>query len=123
MFSKNPVSFIIQLICGWASRVLLYVALRCSCLANLEAFLGQMRYKIPPARCRLYSGSSYRLDVPEKASKGWRPGGILIRCPNYLRWPFLTQRSRGSTLSSLLISELLTLPLGFSQAALQDKLI
>jgi len=52
-------------------------------LGDPEAFPGQKRYVIPPAD----SGSARGL-LPvgraRKTSKGRRPGGILIRCPNHL---------------------------------------
>jgi len=44
-----------------------------------EAFPGQKRYIIPPAGSGSAPGS-----LPQKISKGRRPGSILIRCPYHL---------------------------------------
>lgn len=54
---------------------------------------------------------SSQMDMPGKTSKGKCPGGLLIRCPNHLTWLFSSQRSSGSTQSSLLMSEFLTISL------------
>ncbi len=54
----------------------------------------------PSSVCWVYPGVSYQLDM-QKASKGRRPEGILIRCPNHLDWLLSTRRSSGSSPSSL----------------------
>lgn len=39
----------------------------------------------------------------QETTKERRPGGVLTRCLNHFNWPFSTQRSSGSTPSSLRI--------------------
>ncbi|KAK0151754.1 hypothetical protein N1851_006880 [Merluccius polli] len=73
----------------------------------------------PSSQFWVYPVVSYQLDVPGKPPRG----GILIRCPNHLNWLLSTPRSSGSTLSSLRMSELLTLSLRLSPATLRRKLI
>lgn len=48
---------------------------------------------------------------------------ILIKCPNYLNWLHLMQRSSNSTPSSLCMNELRTLFLRLSPTTIQRKLI
>uniref|UniRef100_A0A672HIV2 Nicotinamide/nicotinic acid mononucleotide adenylyltransferase 3 n=1 Tax=Salarias fasciatus TaxID=181472 RepID=A0A672HIV2_SALFA len=54
---------------------------------------------------------------------GKRPGGILTRCLSHLSWFHSMWRSSGSTLSSTLVTEVLTLSIRERPATLRRELI
>lgn len=80
-----------------------------------EVLSGQMRYMIPLAS----SGFPPRQKKIGEKSKGSCPRRILVNCINHPSWLLVMRRSSSLTVSSIRMSELLTLPLRLSPHSME----